>query len=85
MASDVTAQFNIHDAKENWSRIIERAESGEEIIITRAGQSVANVVPLTARVTRTARGSLRGGLVVAGDWDSPTTNRAITGDFDQTP
>jgi prevent-host-death family protein len=85
MANDVTAQFNIHDAKENWSRIIDRVESGEEIIIARAGHPVAKVVPLTRRGTRTARGSLRGRLVVAGDWDSPTTNQAITDDFDQTP
>ena len=85
MASEVTAQFNIDDAKENWSRIIERVESGEEIIIARAGHPVAKVVPLTGRVTRTARGSLRGGLVAARDWDSPTANQAITDDFDQTP
>jgi prevent-host-death family protein len=85
MASEVTAQFNIDDAKENWLRIIERVESGEEIIIARAGHPVAIVVPPTGRVTRTARGSLRGGLVAAGDWDSPTANQAIADDFDQTP
>ena len=40
------AQYDIHDAKTNLVRIIERVEHGEEIIISRAGTSVARVVPL---------------------------------------
>jgi antitoxin (DNA-binding transcriptional repressor) of toxin-antitoxin stability system len=34
------------------SRIIDRVEHGEEIIISRAGTPVAKVVPLTCRVSR---------------------------------
>ena len=41
--SDAAAQFNIHDAKTNLSRIIDRVEHGEEIIISRAGTPVAKV------------------------------------------
>ena len=33
MSSEAIAQFNIHDAKTNLSRIIDRVEHGEEIII----------------------------------------------------
>ena len=51
MSSESTAQFNIHDAKTNLSRIIERVEHGEEIIISRAGHPVAKVIPLTRRAT----------------------------------
>ena len=32
MAADTDAQFNIHDAKTNLSRIIERVEHGEETL-----------------------------------------------------
>jgi prevent-host-death family protein len=79
--SEAAAQFNIHDAKSNLSRIIERVERGEEIIISRAGKPVAKVVPLHRAVNRAGRGSLRGALVLADDWDSPTTNAAIAADF----
>ena len=59
MTSDPPAQFNIHDAKTNLSRIIERVEHGEEIVISRAGNPVAKVVPLSRTINRTGRGSLR--------------------------
>jgi prevent-host-death family protein len=81
MPGEAAAQFNIHDAKTNLSRIIERVEHGEEIIISRAGNPVAKVVPLTRRIDRDGRGSLRGQLVAADDWDSDEVNEAIARDF----
>jgi prevent-host-death family protein len=79
--SEAAAQFNIHDAKTNLSRIIDRVEHGEEIIISRAGTPVAKVVPLNRRVDRVGRGSLAGQLVMAEDWDSPDVNEAVARDF----
>jgi prevent-host-death family protein len=73
--------FNMHEAKTNLSRIIERVERGEEIIIDRAGTPVAKVVPLVRRVNRSAIGSLAGQLDLSGDWDSPRTNAEIAADF----
>ena len=81
MPAESTEQFNIHDAKTNLSRIIDRVEHGEEIVISRAGTPVAKVVPLTRRVDRRGRGSLRGQLVMAPDWDSDEVNEAIAHDF----
>ncbi len=75
------AHFNMHDAKTHLSRIIERVENGEEIIIDRAGTPVAKVIPLVRRVNRTAIGSLAGQVDLSGDWDSPETNAAIADDF----
>ncbi|MDO3650771.1 type II toxin-antitoxin system Phd/YefM family antitoxin [Nocardia mangyaensis] len=82
MVGQAAEQFNIHDAKTNLSRIIERVEQGEEIVISRAGTPVAKVVPLTRRVNRTGRGSLRGRLVLSPGWDSAETNVEIARDFD---
>ncbi|MGS2808070.1 type II toxin-antitoxin system Phd/YefM family antitoxin [Nocardia sp. MW-W600-9] len=82
MAGNAAERFNIHDAKTNLSRIIERVEQGEEIVISRAGTPVAKVVPLTRRVNRTGRGSLRGRLELSPGWDSPETNAEIARDFD---
>jgi prevent-host-death family protein len=81
MSAESVEQFNIHDAKTNLSRIIDRVEHGEEIIISRAGTPVAKVVPLTHRIDRQARGSLSGRLVMAPDWDSDEVNDAIASDF----
>ena len=53
--SESAAQFNIHEAKTQLSRIIERVERGEEIVISRAGEPVAKVVPLPGAVRRTGR------------------------------
>ena len=39
---------NVHAAKTNLSRLIERAEAGEEIVIGRAGKPVAKLVPYVA-------------------------------------
>ncbi len=75
------AHFNIHDAKTQLSRIIDRVEHGEEIIIDRAGTPVAKVIPFVRRVNRTAVGSLAGKLDLSGDWDSPATNAEIADDF----
>jgi prevent-host-death family protein len=73
--------FNMHDAKTHLSRIIERVEHGEEIIIDRAGTPVAKIIPLVRRVNRTAVGSLAGQLDLSGNWDSPQTNAEIAADF----
>ena len=75
------AHYNMHDAKTHLSRIIERVEHGEEIIINRAGIPVAKVVPLVRRVNRTAIGALAGQVDLSGDWDSPQTNAEIAADF----
>ncbi|MGY0502696.1 type II toxin-antitoxin system Phd/YefM family antitoxin [Nocardia sp. FBN12] len=82
MAGSAAEQFNIHDAKTNLSRIIERVEQGEEVVISRAGTPVAKVVPLSRRVNRTGRGSLRGRVELSPEWDSPETNAEIARDFD---
>jgi prevent-host-death family protein len=37
--------INIHEAKTHLSRLIERVEAGEEIVIARAGKPVAKLVP----------------------------------------
>jgi prevent-host-death family protein len=81
MGEPAAAQFNIHEAKTQLSRIIDRVEHGEEVIISRAGRPVAKVVPLPTSVRRTGRGSLAGRLHVPDDWDSAETNEEIARDF----
>ena len=50
---------NIHDAKTHFSKLLERAHRGEEVIIAKAGKPYARLVPVT--VPRTRRpGAFRG-------------------------
>lgn len=77
MVGEPAARFNIHDAKTHLSRIVERVEAGEEIVICRAGHPVARVVPLDRTVRRVGRGSLRGRLTLVGDWASPAVDQAV--------
>ena len=64
-------QVNIHEAKTNLSRLVERAAGGEEIIIARAGKPIAKLVPLGPKeVTRTF-GRMKGLIQVPDDFDAP--------------
>ena len=76
MSAESAEQFNIHDAKTNLSRIIDRVEHGEEIVISRAGTSGwRRSFRSPAGFHRRGRGSLRGQLVMAPDWDSDEVNK----------
>jgi prevent-host-death family protein len=73
-------EVNVHHAKTHLSRLIAAAESGEEVIIARAGKPAVKLVVVTppARKSRKhLRGSGIGKIWVADDWDSDETNLAI--------
>jgi len=72
---------NIHAAKTNLSKLIARAETGEEVIIARAGRPVARLsafreIAATGMEERPGPlpswiGSLRGQIKFAPGWDEP--------------
>ena len=43
---------NIHEAKTQFSRFVDQAEAGEEIVIARAGKPVARLVALEASASQ---------------------------------
>jgi prevent-host-death family protein len=61
--------YNIHDAKTHFSRLVERAEGGEEITISRAGRPVAKLVPLRPPGPPRRRGLWRGRVEIHDDFD----------------
>ncbi len=69
-------QVNVYDAKTHLSRLLERVEAGEEIVIARAGRPVARLVP-AARPHRVP-GMWAGRWKPAADWDSPEVNEEIS-------
>ncbi len=62
---------NIHEAKTQLSKLVERAAMGEPFVIAKAGKPLVKVVPLTApdpsQIRR--RGFMRGQIEVPADFD----------------
>lgn len=61
---------NIYEAKTHLSRLVARAEAGEETIVTRNGRPVARLVPLAARTAPRVPGAWRNRVRIADDFDA---------------
>jgi antitoxin (DNA-binding transcriptional repressor) of toxin-antitoxin stability system len=60
----------MHEAKSKLSQLVERAESGEDIVIARNGKPVARLVPIvTPSSLTTVRGVWRDRVRIAEDFD----------------
>ncbi len=65
-------QVNMHEAKTNLSRLVERALAGEEIVLARAGTPVVRLVPWTPGGSeQRVLGRDSGRVVMADDFDAP--------------
>lgn len=67
-----TEQVNVYDAKTHFSRLLARAESGDEIVISRHGRPVARLVPYRPERQVRRPGIWRGQVVMATDFDDFT-------------
>jgi prevent-host-death family protein len=62
---------NVHEAKTHLSRLLERIERGEEVVIARAGTPVAKLVPIEPKKTRGLWGKYKGQIWMSDDFDDP--------------
>jgi prevent-host-death family protein len=61
---------NMHEAKTNLSKLVQRAAAGEEIIVAKAGEPVAKIVAYTAPPKEPrVPGSMKGKIWIAPDFD----------------
>jgi prevent-host-death family protein len=60
---------NIHEAKTHFSQLVERVQSGEEIVIGKAGKPVAKLVPYTEALEPRRPGAWKGKVWIAEDFD----------------
>jgi prevent-host-death family protein len=72
---------NIHEAKTHLSRLVERVEAGEELVIARAGRPVARLVPYRPRATPREPGLWRGSVSLAVDFDR--TPESLVDEFER--
>jgi prevent-host-death family protein len=61
---------NIHEAKTHLSRLIERVEAGEEIIIAKAGRPAARLVPIERARKPVKIGGLKARAPVPDDFNT---------------
>ena len=68
----MSESINIYEAKAKLSELLKRAEQGEEIIISRAGEPIAKLVPITpVRERKLKFGKWKGKMWIADDFDGP--------------
>jgi prevent-host-death family protein len=60
---------SIHEAKTHFSRLVARAEAGEEIVVRRGAIPVAKIVAYHAPTTPRIPGALKGEISLAEDFD----------------
>jgi prevent-host-death family protein len=76
-----TEIVNVHAAKTNLSRLLERAEAGEEIVIGRAGKPIAKLVRYVPDRPKRVFGALKGQIVIHGDFND--LDAEIERDFEE--
>ena len=74
-------QVNIHEAKSQLSKLITRAESGEVVVIARAGRPVVQLV--TVRPKKLVPGLAKGKVWMSPEFASPLTDRELEEFLDQ--
>ena len=60
---------NVHEAKTGLSRLLEAVEGGERIVIARAGEPVAVLVPYETATRRRRLGLFAGEATIHPDFD----------------
>jgi prevent-host-death family protein len=73
------AAYNVHEAKTSLSKLLERVEQGEEVVIARHGTPVAKLVPVLRR--KRVLGSMRGLITPEKQWDAPIDDREAEEQF----
>jgi prevent-host-death family protein len=61
--------INMHQAKTNLSRLVERALAGEDIVIARNGEQLVKLVPVANESKRRVPGKYKGRIWISPDFE----------------
>ena len=64
-------QVNIHQAKTQLSKLIQKAINGEDVIIAKHNKPVVKLVQVRTAITERKIGSAKGQVKIAPDFDKP--------------
>lgn len=62
---------NIHEAKTHFSKLVDRAMHGEEVIIARSGAPVVKLIAIQNKKPKRVPGALKGKIRISDDFDAP--------------
>ena len=61
-------EFGVHEAKTHFSKLLERALAGEDVVITRSGEPLVKLVPVQRKRTPNP-GFAAGAFTIPDDFD----------------
>ncbi len=64
-------QVNIHEAKTNLSKLIQKAISGEEVIIAKGNKPIVKLVLIDSLKPKRKLGTAKGKIKITNDFDEP--------------
>jgi prevent-host-death family protein len=70
---------NIYDAKTRLSQLVDKAASGEDVVVSRNGKPLVRITRLEAPKRRIKFGLLKGKLTVPKDFDAPLPEDVLAG------
>ena len=68
---------NVHEAKTHFSRLLDRAQAGQEFVIAKAGRPVARLGPLAQHGKKRRLGLLDGKFKIPDDFNAPLSDEVI--------
>jgi len=75
------ASYNVHDAKTNFSKLLDRVLEGETVLITRSGLPVAELVPARKRPFPLGAGrhdpAINQEALASDEWWRPMTDKEV--------
>ena len=70
---------NIYEAKTHFSKYVEQAEAGKDVIIARGGKQVARLTSIVRPKRQIRFGVLKGKVKAAEDFDAPLPDEVLAG------
>ncbi|OHD54016.1 MAG: hypothetical protein A2014_12365 [Spirochaetes bacterium GWF1_49_6] len=61
--------YNIHEAKTHLSRLLEKVQNGEKVIIAKSGSPLAELIPIKNTPAKRVLGLAKGQVVIKPDFD----------------
>jgi prevent-host-death family protein len=70
---------NIYDAKTHLSHLVDKAASGEDVVVSRNGKPLVRITRLEPHKRPVKFGLLKGKLTVPADFDAPLPDEVLAG------
>lgn len=70
---------NIYDAKTRLSQLVDKAASGEDVVVSRNGKPLVRITRLENPKRRIKFGVLKGKVTIASDFDAPLPDAVLAG------